>query len=214
MKKNKGARGASGSSGVGGHRDRILSGSGQAHWRGQTCKNLAAGLLALAAWAGSSAAHAVDWQVFAASGDRAGVKRAGVGLVWDPHAPLWQGQAWQIRLLHEAQIAHWDVPRASNILELGYSPMFRLQRGTAGVGRWSPFVEIGIGVRLLSHTRLSPETSLSTAFQFSDTIGVGVQFGRQGHSTLGLRYQHLSNAGIRKPNPGINFTQVYFQQRF
>jgi hypothetical protein len=175
---------------------------------------LTTGLLAAASWACAPGAHAVDWQVFAGSGDRAGVDKAGFGLVWDVHAPLWQGQSWQVRLLHEAQVAYWDVPHASDILELGYTPMLRLQRGAPGAGNWSPFIEAGIGVRLLSHTRLSPDISLSTAFQFSDAIGAGVQFGPQGRSTLGVRFQHLSNAGIKRPNPGINFAQLYYQQRF
>ena len=55
---------------------------------------------------------------------------------------------------------------------------------------------------------------MSTAFQFSDTLGAGVQFGNRARSTVGVRFQHLSNASIKRPNPGINFTQVYYQQSF
>lgn len=179
-----------------------------------TLRFFVTGVLVAASCAWASNVQAVDWQVFAGNGDRAGVKKAGLGLVWDMHEPLLQGQSWQLRLLHEAQLAYWDVPHASDIFEFGYTPMFRLQWGTPGSDSWSPFMEAGVGVRLLSHTRLSPDTSMSSAFQFSDTIGAGVQFGNQGRFTLGVRYQHLSNAGIKRPNPGVNFTQLYFQQRF
>ena len=159
-------------------------------------------------------AQAADWQVSVGGGDRSSINKVGFGVVWDPHAPLWQGQVWQLRLLHEAQLAYWDVPRASDTFEIGYSPMFRLQRGTLSTGNWVPFIEASIGVRLISNTRLSESRTMSTAFQFSDTLGVGVQFGNKARSTVGLRYQHLSNAGIKHPNPGINFTQIYYQQSF
>ena len=76
------------------------------------------------------------------------------------------------------------------------------------------FVEAGIGARLLSHTYTSPTRTLSTAFQFSDELGVGLQFGREGRATLGLRYQHISNAGIASPNPGMNFYTAYLGYRF
>lgn len=172
-------------------------------------------LLASAAWlALPSSAHAADWQISAGGGDRASINKIGFGVVWDPHSALWQGSVWQLRLLHEAQVAFWDVPRASNIYEVGYSPFFRLQRGTASGGNWVPFIEASIGVRLISHTRLSDETTMSTAFQFLDTLGAGVQFGNRARSTVGVRFQHLSNASIKRPNPGINFTQVYYQQSF
>ena len=41
-------------------------------------------------------------------------------------APLWQGEVWSIHLRHEIEAAGWHVPRAKNIAELGYTPMFRL----------------------------------------------------------------------------------------
>lgn len=177
---------------------------------------LALGALAAAAlWAAvPQTAQAADWQVSAGTGDRASIKKVGFGVVWDPHPALWQGNVWQLRLLHEAQVAYWDVPHAKDIVEIGYSPVLRLQRGTASAGSWSPFIEASIGVRAISHTRLSESTTMSTAFQFSDVIGAGVQFGNRLRSTVGIRYQHLSNASIKRPNPGINFTQLYYQQSF
>ena len=91
--------------------------------------------------------------------------------------------------------------------------MFRIERPFSG-GTSAFFVEASIGVRLLSRTRVSPERTLSTAFQFSDQLGVGVQWGRDARSTLGVRYQHISNAGIKKPNPGMDFVLLYYTHRF
>ena len=52
---------------------------------------------------------------------------------------------------------------------------------------------------------------MSTAFQFGNHIGVGYRFGAKGSYDLGYRFQHLSNASIKRPNAGINFNQVRLQ---
>jgi hypothetical protein len=115
-------------------------------------------------------------------------------------------------LRHEVVLGEWRVPDARNITEWGYSPVLRLERPSAsGVF----FVEGSIGARLLSSIRISPTTTLSTAFQFADMVGVGIQFGQgTGTQTVGLRFQHQSNADIKKPNPGINFAMLYYRYEF
>lgn len=169
--------------------------------------------LALGLGAASGAlAQGIDWALSGGVGQHASVKKLGVIAGWTRPAPLWQGEQWRLKLRHEVELAAWDVPRARDLIELGYSPVLRLERPLASARSF--FVEASIGVRLLSHTRVSPERALSTAFQFSDVLGVGMQWGRDGRSTLGVRYQHLSNLGIKKPNPGMDFVQVYYTHRF
>ena len=48
----------------------------------------------------------------------------------------------------------------------------------------------------------------STAVQFGEHVGVGW---RSGHWHFAARLQHLSNAGLDHPNPGINFVLVRAQ---
>jgi lipid A 3-O-deacylase len=71
-----------------------------------------------------------------------------------------------------------------------------------------------VGVRLLSHPTIASDYTLSTAFQFADMVGVGAQFGSHQQYLAGFRFQHLSNADIKRPNPGIDFTQLYLQYNF
>lgn len=173
-------------------------------------------LLAIGLGLGAAAVQAdsrLDVALTAAVGQSEHVRKAGVIVGWDHGQPLWQGERWRLALRHEAELAAWRVPRARNLVELGYSPVLRLERPLAAPGA-SFFVEGSIGVRLLSHTRLSSERGLSTAFQFADMLGLGWQWGAGGRSTLGLRLQHISNADIKKPNPGINFVQLYYRHRF
>ena len=171
----------------------------------------ATALLALAPVLGH--AQGVDWTLIGGAADESSVKQLGVVAGWTRPAPLWQGESWRLRLRHEAVLAAWHVPRARDLVEVGYSPVFRLERPWNGGDRVF-FVEGSIGVRLLSHTRVSADHRMSTAFQFADMLGVGMQFGHQGSSTLGMRFQHLSNLGIKKPNPGIEFLQLYYSYRF
>jgi hypothetical protein len=55
---------------------------------------------------------------------------------------------------------------------------------------------------------------MSSAFQFADMVGVGASFGSHQQYEAGFRFQHLSNASIKEPNPGIDFEQLYVQYNF
>ena len=174
---------------------------------------LTAGLLLGVASAAHAQAQGIDWTLVGGASNESSVRSLGVTAGWTRPAPLWQGDAWRLRLRHEGVLAAWHVPRAKDLVEIGYSPVLRLERPLSG-GNSVFFLEGSIGVRLLSHTRVSQEHRMSTAFQFADMLGVGMQFGREARSTLGLRLQHLSNLGIKKPNPGIEFLQLYYSYRF
>lgn len=173
--------------------------------------------LALAAALGltapaAQAAQGLDLALTAGSG-KYHVHKYGLVLGWTRPDPLWQGTQWRLMLRHEGELAQWRVPDAPNVLELGYSPVLRLERPLAD-SRATFFVEGSIGARLLSHTRVGPDHDMSTAFQFSDELRAGWTWGDQGRHTAGLRLQHLSNLGIKEPNPGINFWQLYYRYRF
>ena len=81
-------------------------------------------------------------------------------------------------------------------------------------GSARPFLEVGAGVRLLTSPRITSDFTLGTAFQFAEFAGVGLQFGAHQQYVAGYRFQHVSNGGIKEPNPGINFSQLYLQYNF
>ena len=53
-----------------------------------------------------------------------------------------------------------------------------------------------------------------SAFQFGNHLGFGYRFGARGEFDLSYRYQHLSNAGIKLPNSGLDSKQVRLQYWF
>ncbi|MDN7537978.1 acyloxyacyl hydrolase, partial [Burkholderia cenocepacia] len=118
------------------------------------------------------------------------------------------------RAIHRRhQLRSFNRPQHTKFLTrpFGVTPMFRFIKSS---GQIRPFIEAGGGVRLLTHPTISDNFSLSTAFQFAPTGGVGVQFGQRQQYQVGYRFEHVSNAGIKEPNPGINFHQFYLQYNF
>jgi lipid A 3-O-deacylase len=70
------------------------------------------------------------------------------------------------------------------------------------------YVEGGIGLYLLSHTINNDVTHMSTSFEFGSHVGAGLRIGERRETRIGIALQHLSNAGIKEPNGGVNFLVV------
>jgi lipid A 3-O-deacylase len=131
--------------------------------------------------------------------DQTSIVRLAAQWQWRREWPA--GQTWRIAGYWELSAAVWDNPDESTA-DIGLTPVFRVDRGTH-----SPYVEAAIGFHLVQ-ARISAARVFSTAFQFGDHVGVGI---RSGKHDIGVRLQHLSNGGIRRPNPGINFVLFRFQ---
>lgn len=88
-----------------------------------------------------------------------------------------------------------DLGGRTRRYDASVTPIWRRQ-GAIG------YLEGGIGAYLLSHTVNNETHRLPSALQFGSHLGAGLYFGT---ASVGLALQHLSNAGIKKPNGGINF---------
>jgi lipid A 3-O-deacylase len=177
-----------------------------------TPRRIALTLTALAAFS-TAPAYAIDGVGFEiGSGDSVDMGR--VSVQWDWNRRLLQFSDWHLGGYWDLALGYWNrgsvgPGQHEDLFDIGFTPVFRLQPN----GLVGPFVEAAIGFHLLSHTSIG-DKRLSTAFQFGDHIGVGYRFGAKSHYELSYRFQHLSNAGIKHPNPGINFHQVRLQYHF
>ena len=122
------------------------------------------------------------------------------GAQWAEH-PHWLEQSrWTL---------YWDLTyggwqgNAGNVHDVGLTPVFRYAQAPRG-----PYLEGAIGLHLLTDEHISRRLDFSTHFQFGDHIGAGYRLERYDFS---VRLQHLSNGGMRNPNPGINFLVVRVQ---
>lgn len=133
-----------------------------------------------------------------------------LGLVYET-APLWSHQSsgeWgRVTLTAELGVAYWDAQHGhpDSLWQVSATPMLR----------WWPneffYTEIGVGVNALSRTSFA-DKRLGSAFQFGNHIGVGALIA-DAHR-IGLRYSHFSNAGIKKPNDGLDVLELTYTYQF
>jgi hypothetical protein len=148
---------------------------------------------------------------------------AAVPVAWaaDAEVGVWHGRAFDS---HETDVTRLTYRRS---LRNDAQTWWRPQHLQLGVGIWrvpefagrttrydasvTPiwrsensfgYIEGGIGVYLLSHTINNPTNRLPSALQFGSHVGAGLSFDK---ASVGLALQHISNAGLKKPNGGINF---------
>ena len=112
-----------------------------------------------------------------------------------------------------AQVSYWHAQQHptehGSLWDFGLTPMLRwLPPCCTAV---QPFLEAGVGVHLLSHTRINNDRDMSTAFQFGENAGGGFAFGEDRRFELGVYVQHESNARIKEPNPGLTYVGVVFR---
>ena len=122
--------------------------------------------------------------------------------------PFWTNDIgnWRASLSPAAEFTRFryrgdgDGPRS--LSELGAIGMFRFARESGWI---RPYAEAGLGVSLFSRQDLGNKI-FSTAFQFSEHLGLGLCFAE--HWSLGVRFSHYSNADIEIPNKGLDVQQV------
>ena len=141
------------------------------------------------------------------SGDRTDMVR--VGAQWNWAAQWWKSNNTHIGGYWNLNLAKWRGNRFRNIpnnrqdlFAIGLTPVFRFQRDSLT----GPYAEFGIGVYYLSELYDNDDKKLSTKFQFGDHIGVGYVFNNR--LDVGVKLQHFSNGGIKKPNSGVDMLVV------
>jgi lipid A 3-O-deacylase len=169
---------------------------------------LAAGLISQTAFASPS--------IVATAGiaEDANAFHLGVQLPLAPDWPLFRSE--KVSAVLELSVGQWRGDSGSQennrLIDVAALPALRYHPG--GNRQQGFFVEGGIGAHLLSRTRIHADRRFGSAFQFGDLVGAGWRFGEGGRYETGLRLQHVSNGGIKKPNQGINFLEFRFVARF
>ena len=137
----------------------------------------------------------------------------GVMWPWKRHWPLFDGRLggyWEVGLGQWHVSARGGLP-AQDTTQLSFTPTLRWRPGN-GASPW--FIEGAIGVTLVAPIYRNGNTRFSTKFNFADHLAVGRNFGARRQHELALRLEHVSNGGIKEPNPGENFLQLRYALRW
>jgi len=136
----------------------------------------------------------------------------GVGASWDlkQRPPARDESGLGIRL--DTELAYWwgkgrPTPYG-HVWDVSATPVFRWTFTQPAAPRL--FAEGGIGVHLLSATRINNDRIFSTAFQFGEMVGVGVAFGERNQYEVRVYGQHVSNGRIKLPNWGLTYPGITF----
>lgn len=108
-----------------------------------------------------------------------------------------------VEFLGEVTVGAQFNPRTAYLV--AFTPVVRYELATGT--RLTPFVDAGAGIGATDIG--SPD--LSSTFQFNLQAGWGLRWrwSRRTAVTLQYRFLHVSNAGLRRPNLGVNSSVLY-----
>lgn len=183
---------------------------------GAAAKLALAGILGIACWTHASAADRTGPSVYLEAGqtleDGRDTTTSTIGLRMPMQRTFWDGRVtgnWDLYL------SEWRTRglagQRRHYSQVGLVPMFRY-RFDAGQSPW--FVEGGIGLSYMNEPYQTESKRFSTQWNFSDHLGLGRNFGSARQHELGLYVKHVSNAGLRRPNPGETFVQLRYGYNF
>jgi hypothetical protein len=165
----------------------------------------------------SVAGQAMDWKpdaVEAIAGpgkDGAGQVAAGLIWEWDTHRQRRALVTGQTELIASYWHANAVGGGSQGLWNVALVPVLRMELDR---GR-SPWVlELGIGVSWLSRQYKTPDKTFSSTWNFYDVIGAAYRFGREEEHEIGARFTHISNAGLKLPNPGEDFLLLRYSRKF
>jgi len=151
----------------------------------------------------ASHALAADAQWIAAFGRAAESQETDIVRLAYRH-PLPERDAWWMPTHAQFGGSVWRVPDirgSTRRLDLNATAIWRNQRP------WG-YLEAGFGGYLLSKTINNQDTRMPSAFEFGSHLGFG--FALTKTQSVGIALQHLSNAGIKQPNGGIDLLLVQY----
>lgn len=130
--------------------------------------------------------------------------------------PIYEFDSYRIGGYWDLGASFWNPHSAdggnNQVSDIAFTPVFRLTQKVRS--NFAPFAEAAVGLTFMSNHHVWNGHDMSSNFQFGDHLAVGASFGDKLQWDVAGRLQHFSNAGIKNPNPGINFFQIRLDYHF
>lgn len=124
----------------------------------------------------------------------------------EAYKTLWQKRGWSLDLLTHPQFNLTRLRPVDNVFELKNGIEFGLNCGL--IARYRPLQQLGIyaGLSAGPHYVSATPARQARGFIFSDNAFAGMQVKCAEDTWIDLRigFRHISNAGLREPNGGVN----------
>ena len=156
-------------------------------------------------------ADAPPFSIGAVYGYGDGVDIYGVQGVWFPRSAndLLQQHGLELRIA--SQLGRWIARHSTQHDSLTYGNVLtELRYAPWRTAPLRPFVELGFGVHVISHTQIANH-NLATAFNFGSEGATGFTFGENERFELAAFIHHASNARIKQPNQGLTYSGIRFR---
>ena len=134
----------------------------------------------------------------------------GIKLALQYHVDWLKQYSENLNMYFESSLNLWEYGAENDYdsnLVLAISPV--IQYPITQIADKPIFIEFGIGVSLLDDTVFAGK-NVSTHYQFEDRLGLVMKFGKNNRQSVAIRYFHYSNAGFKKPNPGLDFIALNY----
>ncbi len=94
---------------------------------------------------------------------------------------------------------------------ISFGPSYRYDMSKSEAGRW--FVDFGVHPTYVAKSTYGGR-SLGGNIHFTSYLGLGAYLGRQKKTSVLIRYQHTSNAGMNTRNPGLDMMGLAISYHF
>ena len=173
--------------------------------------------LALACLSGAANGHASgpDGISLAVGSTQTHTLTVGASLIWKTG---WERRLDNARLQLQVELGLTSLRASTHdpahtVSLLSMLPVVRFRPGLAQPDR-SFFLEAGVGLSVFDRPFVRGDRYIPSRWNFAEVLGAGMSFGRGQSHEIGLRLTHVSNGGLRKPNPGLNGAQVRYAASF
>ena len=135
--------------------------------------------------------------------------------------PNWQrnltgmiGKSWYKGALYYHMEGGLAIENREDKYLIGWSPLMVQYKFLSPKRRWAPNVLIGAGFSMTNWKDIA-DRELGSEFQFLLHLGAGIEyFKKEGAYSFNYRLFHVSNAGMQRPNIGLNAHVFSLGMRF
>ncbi len=140
-------------------------------------------------------------------------------LLWDINYNMFEIGDWHMSSYLDTSINYWKsrvssaekigIKSNSSLFAIAVSPIFRFSPNQQ-YGKFSPYIEAGIGLGFTSHASLHGEKNsridLGNAVTFESRLAVGMMYGQ--NWDLSARWYHYANGTFNKNHKDLDFFGV------